>query len=394
MAQPAKQFNNELDIDLIRIDGGTQPRAEIKPDTVAEYAEAITNGAKFPPVVVFYDGKDYWLADGFHRRAAHVELGLAEIEADVRQGTRRDAVLYSVGANADHGLRRTNEDKRRAVLTLLNDAEWQKWSDREIARKCGVSDFMVRSLRENRSDTRTYTDRHGNVSVMDTSRIGQRQEPYIPRGIDVAAEIARRQEMQQSSLDAATAVALVPPANDNTPAAYRTSFTGNNEWYTPARYVELARTVLGQIDMDPASNDFAQRTVKAAAYFTEETNGLDKPWQGNIWMNPPYSRNLIGRFIDKIIDEYRSGRVAQAIVLTNNTTDTAWFGKLFRSADAMCFTTGRVKFVSPSRKFPAPPQGQTFTYFGPRRDQFASVFSSIGNVVASLQPASALQLAA
>ena len=380
MAQPAKQFNNELDIDLIRIDGGTQPRAEIKPDTVAEYAEAITNGAKFPPVVVFYDGKDYWLADGFHRRAAHVELGLAEIEADVRQGTRRDAVLYSVGANADHGLRRTNEDKRRAVLTLLNDAEWQKWSDREIARKCGVSDFMVRSLRENRSDTRTYTDRHGNVSVMDTSRIGQRQEPYIPRGIDVAAEIARRQEMQQSSLDAATAVALVPPANDNTPAAYRTSFTGNNEWYTPEKYVELARSVLGSIDTDPASNDFAQKTVRAGTYYTQKSNGLDKPWHGKVWMNPPYSQPEIVYFIDKIVEEYQSGRTKEAIVLTHNSTDTAWFNTLSKNCSAICFTTGRVRFVSPEGEFAAPAMGQAFTYFGDYVDHFKSIFSEIGNV--------------
>jgi hypothetical protein len=71
-----------------------------------------------------------------------------EVEADVRQGTRRDAVLYSAGANATHGLRRTNEDKRRAVTVLLEDEEWRGWSDREIARKAGVSNRFVGNVRD------------------------------------------------------------------------------------------------------------------------------------------------------------------------------------------------------------------------------------------------------
>jgi hypothetical protein len=72
---------------------------------------------------VFYDGAEYWLADGFHRVHAAQKLRRLTIAADVRQGTRRDAVLLSARANAEHGLRRTNEDKRRAVLTLLADPE-------------------------------------------------------------------------------------------------------------------------------------------------------------------------------------------------------------------------------------------------------------------------------
>jgi ParB-like chromosome segregation protein Spo0J len=116
-----------LDVGLIRIDGGTQSRAEIEGSVVQAYAEDIADGAIFPPVVVFHDGEVYWLADGFHRHKAHVQAGKKKVPVDVRQGTRRDAILYSVGANAEHGLRRSNDDKRRAVLTLLNDAEWAKW---------------------------------------------------------------------------------------------------------------------------------------------------------------------------------------------------------------------------------------------------------------------------
>lgn len=127
----------------LRMDGGTQSRAQIDSGTVAEYAEAMRAGAKFPAIVVFHDGEENWLADGFHRVHALRETGADVIVADVRQGTRRDAILYSVGANGAHGLRRTNADKRRAVETLLRDEEWRTKSDRWIAEACGVGNKFV-----------------------------------------------------------------------------------------------------------------------------------------------------------------------------------------------------------------------------------------------------------
>jgi ParB-like chromosome segregation protein Spo0J len=111
-------------ISEIRQEGSTQSRAAIDPATLQDYADAMRAGATFPPVTMFHDGEAYWLADGFHRVRAAFAAALKTIEADVRQGARRDAVLHSVSANAQHGLRRTNDDKRRAVLTLLGDPEW------------------------------------------------------------------------------------------------------------------------------------------------------------------------------------------------------------------------------------------------------------------------------
>jgi hypothetical protein len=106
------------------------------------------HGAAFPPVVVFGEAAgNYWLADGYHRWHAATIAGLQTIGADVRPGGRREAILHSVGANAEHGWRRTNDDKKRAVQTLLNDAEWSGWSDREIARRCAVSYTMVQKHR-------------------------------------------------------------------------------------------------------------------------------------------------------------------------------------------------------------------------------------------------------
>ncbi len=189
-----------LPLDSLRTDGGTQPREEINTLVVSEFAEAMTEGAPFPPIAVFFDGAEYWIADGFHRYHAARKIEALDISAEVRSGTQRDAILYAAGANATHGLRRTNTDKRRAVMTLLNDEEWSKWSDREIAKRCAVSDRFVSSLRTVRSDTpapteRTYTDKHGKTGRMNTARIGRRRHRKPANGQEqddaIRAELAK-----------------------------------------------------------------------------------------------------------------------------------------------------------------------------------------------------------
>src|SRR5713101_5625293 len=116
---------------------------------VSEYSKAMKNGDTFPPVVVYYDQEqdEYWLADGFHRCVAAVDAGLSEIEVEVREGTRRAALLHAVGANAAHGIRRKNADKRKAVFTLLADEEWRAWSDHEIAKQTHTTQPFVSKLR-------------------------------------------------------------------------------------------------------------------------------------------------------------------------------------------------------------------------------------------------------
>lgn len=140
-------MSEKIEISKIRRDGGTQPRAGTNETAVAEYAEAMKAGAQFPPVMLFYDGSTYWLADGFHRVAAAAAAGLESIDADILQGTQRAAVLHSVGVNGAHGLRRTTEDKRRAIETLLRDPEWRQWSDRQIAEAVGVDHKTVGARR-------------------------------------------------------------------------------------------------------------------------------------------------------------------------------------------------------------------------------------------------------
>lgn len=137
-----------LPLRKIRMDDRVNMRDECHWVTVQEYSEAYDAGDPFPPVVAFFDGVSYFLADGWHRVLAQKKLGRKEIQVEVRTGTRRDAMLYAAGANAKHGVRRTNKDKRRAVLALLGDKEWRQWNDSEIGRRCGVSGALVKIVRE------------------------------------------------------------------------------------------------------------------------------------------------------------------------------------------------------------------------------------------------------
>lgn len=140
--------NEELKLSQIRTDGGTQPRAGLDSEHVGRIVEARQAGELIPPPVVFYDGSDYWLADGFHRYESARLARVDRIFCQVRSGTRRDAVLHAVGANRTHGLPRSRADVRRSIEQMLTDEEWGQWSDREIARRVGCHNETVGAVRK------------------------------------------------------------------------------------------------------------------------------------------------------------------------------------------------------------------------------------------------------
>lgn len=164
-----------INVEDIRLDGGTQSRAELSDDVIQEYAAYYADKVEMPPVVVYFDGTDRWLADGFHRVMAAKWSGIARIAAEIVQGSQRDAVLYSCGANAKHGMRRTNADKRRAVGVLLRDDEWAAKSDRWIADQCGVSHPFVIGLRPQVVTVTTSTEA---AATLPGKRIGQDGKNY------------------------------------------------------------------------------------------------------------------------------------------------------------------------------------------------------------------------
>jgi DNA N-6-adenine-methyltransferase (Dam) len=182
------------------------------------------------------------------------------------------------------------------------------------------------------------------------------------------------------------AEARVEGMTTSAPNYFKAEYTGENEWFTPAKYIERARLVLGEIDLDPASHVIAQKTVRAKASFTAAENGLAQPWRGRVWLNPPYHRSLLSPFIDKLIAEFNSGRVEQAILLTHNYTDTEWFHMAAQTALLTCFTRGRVRFLAPSGDECSPTQGQAFFYFGGSGDRFACEFADIGVIYPRAHP--------
>ena len=165
-----------------------------------------------------------------------------------------------------------------------------------------------------------------------------------------------------------------PQVEENKPLI--TVCTGNNEWYTPAEYIEAARRVMGGIDLDPASCAIANEVIRAEKFFSLEEDGLKKDWSGRIWLNPPYSRELIGKFVDKLL----ASDFEAAIVLTDAATETSWFSKLAQKAAVICFATRRIKFLRPdgSQGNGNPTRGSAFFYFGIEAEKFCELFQQFG----------------
>ena len=180
-------MSTPIKLDRIRTDGGTQPRAAIDFDAVDDYTDAMAAGIKFPPVVIFQDGDNYWLADGFHRVKAADQAGLDEITCELHQGTQQDAQWYSFSANKTNGLRRTNDDKGRAVQAALLHSLSAGLSDRQIAQHVGVDHTTVLRWREklgasgalHQIDTRTAT-RRGRTYEIKVAKIGRRTAASCP----------------------------------------------------------------------------------------------------------------------------------------------------------------------------------------------------------------------
>lgn len=154
--------------------------------------------------------------------------------------------------------------------------------------------------------------------------------------------------------------------------------SGENEWYTPPEFIEAAREVMGEIDLDPASSEIANRIVRANTFYTKQDDGLEKPWYGRVWMNPPYASALIKRFAAKYMEHASAGDIREGIVLVNNATETEWFEQLVSVSSAVVFPRSRVRFLDPNGEPGAPLQGQTIIYFGDRPGAFLDEFGRFG----------------
>lgn len=287
--------------------------------------------------------------------ASALEAAIAEkAKANLERGRELGGVTAGRGRPSDSSLAKSPESY--PPIEPINTRV-------EAANAAGLSEFTYRVAKQ--------------VLASGTDRLKQAVRQGVA-SISAAAEIAALPAEQQDEIVEKGEKAIVAAAKEA--KHHRTQGTGENEWYTPKLYLDAARAVLGKIDLDPASSDTAQANVKAARHFTIDDNGLERPWRGRVWMNPPYAQPAIEHFMRKLVAEVAAGNVTEAIALTHNYTDTVWFHHAAEAATAVCFTRGRIRFESPDGKLAAPTQGQAFFYYGKNVDRFAETFRSIGFV--------------
>lgn len=306
--------------------------------TGAEYDALVSDIAEHGQreAIWLHDGM---VLDGRNRLRACNELGLVP---ELREYTGDDPQAFVVSLNL-HRRHLTREQRDEVIRQLrTNGMTLQK-----IAAAVGVSLKTAHRATETLSNDK--------VEIMgDDGKF--RPMHYAARAVELEPE---------------------PEPEPARPMAHVGQNSGDNEWYTPAQYIEAARAVMGSIDLDPASTEVANTVVKAGKFYTADDNGLLYDWRGNVWMNPPYAQPLIAQFSSKLQEEWAAERVREAIVLVNNATETAWFQGLVRCAAAVCFPLARIRFWSPD-KVSAPLQGQAVIYLGNNVVEFIRQFGAFG----------------
>lgn len=204
--------------------------------------------------------------------------------------------------------------------------------------------------------------------------------------VSAAAELTQLPpEEQLAALAARTAAKDAP--KQPTPIAKKSS--GSDEWYTPDWVIAMARSAMGEIDTDPASCAAANGVVNAKTHYTVADDGLSQQWSGRVWLNPPYSRELVDKFVEAVVEKYQSGQIEQACVLVNNATDTDWFHQLLGAASLMCVFKGRIRFWNElDAGASSPRQGQVLLYLGRDEERFKAAFGSAGAVFAPARASS------
>ena len=176
-----------LKLSVIRIDGGTQARLSLVQEKVTDYAERMREGDAFPPATVYFDGSNYWLADGFHRYFATKANGKLDIDCEITEGTVEEAQLFALQANGRHGIPMSAEDNRANIIRMLEHPTWGEWSNRQIAKHLNVSPMTVGRVKtaweksqvgaEKVASPKKFKDKHGNETTMQTKNIGKKEQP-------------------------------------------------------------------------------------------------------------------------------------------------------------------------------------------------------------------------
>lgn len=360
----------------------------INREHVDQLARSIADVGLLQPIVVRKNGTGYVLVAGAHRLEAAkcinwsaidatvlgvdgLEAELAEIDENLMRSdlsvlergehlARRKDVYEELHPETKQGMR-NGQTSKAEIISVLEPLSFAS----DTASKVGLTDRTIRQEVQIAKDIAPdVKEKIRNTELADTKTqlLALAQKPHEEqRKIVAEIEAGRRVSVTQD----------LPKPN-------RTQFTGENEWYTPKEHIERARQAMDGIDLDPATSQEAQKVVKAKKFFTVEDDGLKKNWAGRVWLNPPYAQPFIQQFVEKLVSEYGEGRTTEAVLLTHNYTDTAWFHIAAGACSAICFTRGRVKFYNANGEVAAPTQGQAFFYFGANVDAFRAAFADVG----------------
>lgn len=138
-----------MNLNALVLDERLQSREEIIEEAVAQYAEDMKRGEQFPAIVVFFDGVNYYVTDGFHRYHAAKRANKASIGCEIKNGTFRDAEFYALTqANKANGMRRTLGDRKKACARMLEDIEYSQYPTSKIAELTGLSPHTVGQMRD------------------------------------------------------------------------------------------------------------------------------------------------------------------------------------------------------------------------------------------------------
>jgi hypothetical protein len=360
------------------------------------------------------------IADHIHVSRRRVSQVLQESEGKISQTSVNQPEKRDEATNEVLPVHSTftNDDKRRVVIEQMTKDN--SLSDRQIAKLCGVSNKFVSTIRKElfpktvskitrktapKSEPKAQPPSNSvtpvpevidGQEIPETATTPETVQPtpaMEPQQADPppVQEPPQVQSVPQETTQAPTPAQLsqkeTPRNVDGIPVNVPYISSKSNEWYTPAIYIEAVRKVLGKIDIDPASCEEANQIVKAIQYYDLASNGLEKPWKGRVFLNPPYGKDEAGSnqsiWTQRLIDQYADGdgSITEAILLVNASVDTKWFQRLF--AYPICFPEGRINFYSTEDSASGSTHGSAFVYFGPKykQSEFARIFRQFGEVV-------------
>lgn len=368
--------------------------------------DSIKSKGILEPIVIKDDNT---ILSGHRRWAASKELGIDRVPCRV--------LTFDDALDEAESLIEFNRQRVKNFTQVMNEGEYLfkiEFSRAEIRRKATeakpgnqlavktVSPVLDTPLVNTRNDGRAKaivadkvgmkrTSFYNATKIWEAAKAGNTRAKELVVELDAGEntinraynEIHKPKESPVVTHDDEPEPIVIVPIVDPTPApepfVHVSANSGNNEWYTPSNIIEAARTVMGSIDIDPASSLKANEVVKATRFYTVNDDGLTQEWVGNVWMNPPYSQPAISKFSETIVAKIESGEITQATVLVNNATETAWLQRMLACMDSVCFLKGRVRFIDPSGAPTGQPlQGQVVLYFGENTDGFETEFEPLG----------------